>query len=231
MSFTIDRQSEDELNLLGKFRQGSVYFLFNQVKTRGGEQLLDQMFRSPLTDAKAINHRTAVFRFFQESAFQFPFDPQQVVQMREYADAAGSGGRCEPWPPSCSKNIELLTRDERYKLLIQGLQATIVTLKRCFDFASALSAIPGPYQQQASAILQLLRMPEMSKLIDTDIYADITVSNIASIRSFVEKQAQQRDQDDPRVHCSIGCEYRCRKYCSRKRAHLCQSSPERSKMF
>ena len=50
MGFGIDKQTLDELNLLGKFRNGSVYNLFNQVKTRGGEQLLDKMFRLPLED-------------------------------------------------------------------------------------------------------------------------------------------------------------------------------------
>ncbi|MGN6416005.1 MAG: MutS-related protein, partial [Pseudobacter sp.] len=74
MSFTIDKQSLDELNLMGKFRQGSVYFLFNRVKTRGGEHLLDQMFKHALTDENAINERTAIFQFFQENSMQFPFD-------------------------------------------------------------------------------------------------------------------------------------------------------------
>ncbi len=36
MSFLIDKQTLDELNLIGKFRQGSVSHLFNRVKTRGG---------------------------------------------------------------------------------------------------------------------------------------------------------------------------------------------------
>jgi DNA mismatch repair ATPase MutS len=180
MNFTIDKQSLDELNLLGKFRQGSVYFLFSQVKTRGGEQLLDQLFRTPLTDAGEINRRTAVFRFFQESKFQFPFDPQQIVLMREYVDAAGSNGRMQAWIGILLKKcLSSLTRDERYKMLIQGLQATIVTLKKCFGFASELSAMPGPYQQEASSILQILHAPEISRLIDTDIYADISVRHIA----------------------------------------------------
>ncbi len=66
MSFTIDKQSLDELNLMGKFRQGSVFFLFNQVQTRGGQHLLDHLFKQPLVDEAAINERTAIFRFFRK---------------------------------------------------------------------------------------------------------------------------------------------------------------------
>ena len=76
MSFSTDKQTLDELNLLGKFRQDSVYHLFNQVKTRGGGHLLDQMFRQPLTAAAAINERSQVFRFFQEANRPFAFDVQ-----------------------------------------------------------------------------------------------------------------------------------------------------------
>ncbi|MGN6421360.1 MAG: MutS-related protein [Pseudobacter sp.] len=181
MSFTIDKQSLDELNLMGKFRQGSVYYLFNQVKTRGGEQLLDQLFRTPLTDAARINQRTAVFKFFQGAKLQFPFDPQQVVLMREYVDAVGNNNRLQVWAGILmKKTLSSLTRDERYKMLIQGLQATIVTLKKSFDFSSVLAAMQGPYQQQASEVLQILRSAEMSRVLDTDIYADIPVRTIAA---------------------------------------------------
>src|SRR3954465_14139268 len=90
MSFETDKQTLEELNLLGKFRQGSVYHLFNRTKTRGGEQELDKMFHHPLDDPKAINDRTAVFQFFERQQLTFPFDSQQVALMREYLDA-GTG--------------------------------------------------------------------------------------------------------------------------------------------
>ncbi len=116
MSFRIDRQTLDELNLLGKFRQGSVYHLFNQVRTRGGEQLLDTMFRDPLTDATSINERSSIFRYFQEQKLSFPFDVQQVSLMREYLDAgSGSSAPMVLAGMIVKKVLSGLTRDERYK--------------------------------------------------------------------------------------------------------------------
>ena len=79
MGFSIDTQTLEELNLLGKFKQGSVYSLFNHVKTRGGEQLLDSMFRTPLNDAAAINARSSIFRFFHQAGLSFPFDVEVFV--------------------------------------------------------------------------------------------------------------------------------------------------------
>jgi DNA mismatch repair ATPase MutS len=181
MNFTIDRQSLEELNLMGKFRQGSVYFLFNQVKTRGGEQLLDQIFKMPLDSPELITERTDIFRFFQEAKFQFPFDPQQVVLMREYVDAAAGSGQLRTWAGILlKKTLASLTRDERYKTLIQGLQATIVTLKKCQEFVTILCSMPGPYRQQADRMQGILGSPGLRRLIDTDIYADISVNTIAA---------------------------------------------------
>jgi DNA mismatch repair protein MutS len=180
MNFTIDKQSLDELNLMGKFRPGSVYFLFNQVKTRGGEDLLDQMFKQPLTEADAINDRTAIFSFFQEANLQFPFDIQQVALMRQYVYAANEQGQLASYVNILvKKTLSSLTRDERYKLLIQGLQATIVTLKRCYGFVVELAMMEGPYQHRANEIRQVLSLPPLRRLIETDIYKSISVKKVA----------------------------------------------------
>ena len=189
MSFTIDKQSLDELNLMGKFRQGSVYFLFNQVKTRGGEDLLDQMFKQPLTEADAINSRTAIFQFFQEANLQFPFDIQQVALMRTYLYAANEQGQVASYVNVLVKKIlSSLTRDERYKILIQGLQATIVTLKRCYGFVVELSVQVGPYQHRANEIRQILGSAQLSGLIETDIYKSISVKTIAEYDYLLKRK-------------------------------------------
>lgn len=180
MSFNIDRQSLDELNLMGKFRQGSVYFLFNQVKTRGGEHLLDELFKQPLMDAQKINERTAIFQFFQEAKLQFPFDAQQVMLMREYVDASNEQGQLASYLNILvKKTLSSLTRDERYKALIQGLQATIVTLKKCYGFVVELSMMSGPYKDSVNEIKQILSSSQLSKLIETDIYKSISAKTIA----------------------------------------------------
>lgn len=180
MSFTIDRQSLDELNIMGKFRQGSVYFLFNQVKTSGGEQLLDQLFRQPLTDENKINERTAIFLFFQEACLPFPFDPPQVTLMREYVDAANEQGQLTTYGSILIKKaLSSLARDERYKTLIQGLQATIMTLKKCYGFVVELSMLAGPYKERAHSIKQMLSSSPIAKLIETDIYKSMSVKAIA----------------------------------------------------
>ncbi|QEC44462.1 MutS-related protein [Pseudobacter ginsenosidimutans] len=176
MQFNTDKQTVDELNLLGKFRQGSVYHLFNEVKTRGGEQLLDQMFRNPLLDAESINQRSSIFHFFQQSNLSFSFDVQQLNIMREYLDA-GTGKSAFTTITSLltQKMLSKLTRDERYKKSVQGLQATIVTLNRCHGMLELLQQLKSPLDARVNQLLAILADKQLDKLRNTDIYKDLPV--------------------------------------------------------
>ncbi|MHA4811415.1 MutS-related protein [Flavitalea flava] len=180
MSFRIDRQTLDELNLLGKFRQGSVYHLFNQVRTRGAEQLMDDMFRNPLTHVAAINERSSIFRFFQEQSLSFPFDVQQITLMREYLDAgAGKSAPAIFINTVIKKLLSGLTRDERYKKNIQGLQATIVTIKRCAGIVELLHPAGGPFADRVNEIKKMLENPHLERLRNIDIYQALPVKTLA----------------------------------------------------
>lgn len=180
MSFTIDTQTLEELNLLGKFRQGSVYHLFNQVKTRGGEQYLDGLFRTPLLQATAINERSSILRFFQQAATVFPFDTEEIGTMREYLDAGAAGNAlftlAGTW---MKKGLSALTRDDRYKKMVQGLQATIVTLNKCFVYLDQLPVPPGVYAARVQTVKTLLADQRLQKLLNTNIYAALPVNTIA----------------------------------------------------
>ena len=180
MSFNTDKQTVDELNLLGKFRQGSVYHLFNEVKTRGGEQLLDQMFRNPLLNAESINQRSKVFSFFQQSNLSFSFDVQQLNIMREYLDrSTGKSAFIVTCRMITRQLLSKLTRDERYKKSVQGLQATIVTLNRCHGILEVLQQLKSPLADRIHQLLQLLSDKHLEKLRNTDIYKDLSVSTLS----------------------------------------------------
>lgn len=180
MSFSIDKQTLEELNLLGKFRQGSVYHLFNQVKTRGGEGLLDEMFHHPLLDHTAINQRSSIFKFFQKADLEFPFDVLQINIMREYLDSGtGSNAFMVLGGMYVKKLLSSLTRDEHYKKVIQGLQATIVTFKRCQTFLENIPLDNGPYAKRILAAQEILANKQIEKLLNIDIYKDLPVQTLA----------------------------------------------------
>ncbi len=190
MSFYIDTQTLEELNLLGKFRQGSVYNLFSQVKTRGGEQLLDNMFNDPLTEASAINERSSIFQFFQQSRPAFPFDVQETGVMREYLDSGtGSNALMTLGGTVIKKVLAGVTRDERYKAMVQGLQATIGTLNKCHTFMQQMHILNpvGAWGARLQTISQLLSEERMVQLRSIDIYKALPLTELARY-DFLLKQ-------------------------------------------
>jgi DNA mismatch repair protein MutS len=84
MTFVTDKQTLTDLNLLGKYKVGSMFNLFNRVKTRGGERLLEEMFRNPLTEAKAINERAACIQYLQELDITFGIDWELTEMAAHY---------------------------------------------------------------------------------------------------------------------------------------------------
>ncbi|HLI93815.1 MAG TPA: hypothetical protein VKU83_09405, partial [Puia sp.] len=73
MSFIIDQQTLDDLDILSKQPGASIYLLFNRTFTRGGAAVLEEMFRFPLTDPTRIRKRGAIIAYFSATTL-FPFD-------------------------------------------------------------------------------------------------------------------------------------------------------------
>lgn len=192
MSFSIDRQTIEELNLPGKFRSGSVYSLFNHVKTRGGEQLLDKMFLSPLEDPGSINERTAVFRFFQKEQLSFPFDAGQVGLMREYVDTGAKESFLKVFTGTIIKKwLSGLARDERYKKNIQGLQAVIIVLNKCYSFLETMSAVPGTWADRIKEVRTLLSDKRVERLRSIDIYKSLPVKSLVFYNHLIKNKLHQ----------------------------------------
>ena len=196
MNFSIDKQTLDELNLMGKFRQGSVYHLFNKVKTRGGERLLDEMFRHPLTNAGLINERSNVFRLFQEADLLFPFDEQQLALMHEYIDSnSGTNAGVVLMKTAFKKVLSGLTRDERYRKSVQGLQACIVTLNRCDAFLGSVNSPLGAFDQRMEKIRKILNDKHLANLRNLDIYAALPVKTLAFYEHLLQNRMRNEIED------------------------------------
>ncbi|MGZ3814674.1 MAG: MutS-related protein [Mucilaginibacter sp.] len=196
MTFNIDRQTIEELNLPGKFRSGSVYSLFNQVKTRGGELLLDEIFLSPLQDEAAINERTDVFQFFQEAQLDFPVDAQQINLIREFLDSGiGQPVVLVFMGTLIKKLLSGLTRDERYKRNIQGLQAVIMVMNRCYAFLESMPVITGPYAKRVKTIQDILSHKDMERLRSVDIYQPLSVKTLIFYNHLLKTRLYNEVED------------------------------------
>jgi len=142
--FQADKQTIEDLNLQGKFKQQSIYSLFNHLQTRGGEKVLDGMFARPLNTPVEINHRSLLFAFFQKNSLIFPVIRSQVESMEDYL--SGGAGAALPrvaWGIFTKKFKQVLFHNAELLQLQAGQSVTIEVLQAFRDFFAELKGKEG----------------------------------------------------------------------------------------
>ena len=169
MSFIADKQTLEDMNMLGKYNQHSIFNLFNKVKTAGGEQLLQKMFKAPLTEHGAINKRSETFKYFQQKQTAFPFSNEQFGAMENYL--SGSTGKYYPLvfvSHATKKLLATILRDEEYQKIQSGLQQTITVLYHCKTFISQLEGDKKqeqhPFQDELRTVKTIVNDPKLKWL-------------------------------------------------------------------
>lgn len=167
MSFETDKQTLDDLNILGKYSGNSVYSLFGGLVTRGAERLMDEMFAHPLTDADEINRRTAIFRYFKAHDLEFPGTPEDLEEVDQYI---GNSGRTS-WFVNLlmlgkMKTLEVISKDEHFAIWRVGMEATLHFLRASKVFLERMNEdIAGnPLEERVKWGLDLLNNKAFARL-------------------------------------------------------------------
>lgn len=140
MSFTVDKQTLEDLNIFGKRGKNSIFSLFNRTYTRGGADVLERMFLYPLSDASDINDRTAVIRYFQSQSVAFPFPPEWFDPVELYLSDNDERTRLRAEEDTMSRKLSsVIGADTQFKSIQQGVRL----VGKIFDtFRKFLAALP-----------------------------------------------------------------------------------------
>lgn len=84
MFLQTDDQTIEDLRLFAKRERTGIYDIYNNTSTRGGELLLEQFFRNPLSDLQAIQNRSAIIAAFAAMNTTFPFDASMLDSVEKY---------------------------------------------------------------------------------------------------------------------------------------------------
>ncbi|MBO9632683.1 MAG: DNA mismatch repair protein [Chitinophagaceae bacterium] len=170
-SFCTDRQTTEDLNLLGKYKTDSIFSLFNRTRTKGGEQLLEQYFQQPLTDATAIEERQWNIRSLVGKALVFPVENKEFEALEQYltsfAPVSGAGLFTQVLKRK-SKALAGMKEEQEHvtSLLIDGLKA-LVQIRDWFR--KSLSGIDSGYLQQLTNQYRALFENKLLDAVDGDI--------------------------------------------------------------
>jgi DNA mismatch repair ATPase MutS len=92
MLLETDVQTLEDLRIFGKRDRSGIFEIYNKTNTRGGENLLRDLFRQPLADSKGIGERVAIIRYFASQDLHFPFDTALFDLCEKYIRNRRSAG-------------------------------------------------------------------------------------------------------------------------------------------
>lgn len=207
MSSFADKQTLDDLNLLGRYKQQSVLRLFDTTVTAGGRKLMDELFHNPLADAVAINRRSRIFAWFSARQMVFPFTERECAVMENYFSSGSFNNRVQAAMAITRKKVlRVVGGDKDFDLLKADVLKTIELLNRFRGFVEELKgngvsslgatavdqADNDPYREQ------LDRAGKIFQRLSWLTFKDFTALSFAQVlkydyllRSALRKEMQQ----------------------------------------
>lgn len=138
MNFRTDQQTLDDLNILGKPGKEAVFNIYNHTFTRGGADLLENMFLYPLTGVAAINNRSQVIQYFSKVQLSFPVKTEWLSNAEIYLAMTDPRSRLV----MVNKLDQLLMADGDYKLISKGISALLEIGEALRTFIQAAGPAP-----------------------------------------------------------------------------------------
>ncbi|HEY8388173.1 MAG TPA: DNA mismatch repair protein [Parasegetibacter sp.] len=183
MSFYADKQTLEDLNLLGKYRPNSIFSIFNNVKTRGGEKLMDEMFHHPLTDAEQINFRTKLFQFFGEKELVFPFSEEEFETMESYLLSGGGQNQIVSAIHTVRrKALKSMGLVQEYNLINNGFRVTVNLLQQLYKFFKQLEqdGERNPLYNQIKRFNELYHNKKLSWIAEWNSSVPVSLAKMAT---------------------------------------------------
>lgn len=148
MSFIIDQQTLQDLNISGKYKRDSIFSLYNKTETFGGELLLEKLFQVPFNQVETIQRQATLIAFFRQlpNGYQINLDDLDISQSftNSYSD---QGFVASLIHASRRKLLSILGLKEEKKQVELGIRATIRIM---LDLATYLSSLQ---QQDTEGLL------------------------------------------------------------------------------
>lgn len=190
--FITDSQTLEDLNLLGKFRKNSVFSIFNRVISRGGENLLQEMFHHPLTDALQINERSRLICFFSRQKLKFPLSAPRMEDFEQYLSIPAKSSRLGAIISFGTNKVKgLMLREETYQQLEQGILSARSLFKEIAVFLSKIEE-GGAFSAQAEILKRILAESGVKSLLYQEPSARLDFAELGRIDFLLKVTLQKQ---------------------------------------
>lgn len=182
MSLMTDKQTLNDLNIFGKGGGDTVYAIFNRTFTRGGSELLEEMFRNPLSDENAINARSSIIRAFAGKEIPFLYESEWFDAAEQHLQNTDERTRLNEHEDTLNRKFnQLIAADTEYKAIEKGVICLIHILQATKAFAESIrqQVADIPYSKELAAIDRLLALDELQPIMKEHAKQKFSFARIA----------------------------------------------------
>lgn len=170
MFLQTDEQTIEDLEIFGRHNSGGIFDIYNSAHTRGAEEKLKELFRSPLSDKAAINQRSAIIAHFAGMKATFPFSAASFDMVEKYLTHQES-------IKGTSHHAASLNEKE----MQNGVAATIGILWAAKEFMAGQDVVGiKAYQTEFEAIRSLLEDAAFAPALKEKPSAKLSYSGITA---------------------------------------------------
>ena len=182
MYLQTDDQTIDDLRIFGKRDSSGVFELYNRVHTRGGEDLLKELFRAPLSDQDLINARSSIIRHFAGNKIPFPFNASLFDMAEKYMNSANETRHQ-------GSDRAVLSEKE----VANGVAAVIEMMQLCRVFieSDAVKSIAA-YKPERESIAMILSDAVFEPVHKENLRSKISYSAVAAYDVLFRVREQQK---------------------------------------
>lgn len=198
MSFIIDKQTLDDLNIFSRGRAKSVYSMFNKTHTTGGARTLEEMFRHPLSDITTIERRTNTIGYFINNPMEFPFDIDTFNAVEHYLDNTDTRTQIDVNDKILKKKFQrLLNADSQYQTIYKGVTSIIKLLSELDNFISKIEENLGAGKsiETIDQIKSILEEEALKNISTEKITSKTPISKIAEYDQILRFTMKERLED------------------------------------
>lgn len=193
MNFDIDKQT---LNDLAIFRNNnsrrSIYSLFSNTNTIGGNELLQDMFNKPLIDPVHIKERLEVFSYIEERNIKISLNRNDYDFVEFYLT---KHYHAKPFSiiTEFLKIIHAFNKDNDHYVIQTGIESTLSILDSLINYADALNDdLPKKIQEFRSIILNTFQPEEFVWLKQLIKKPNRNAADMAKADHFFRQLAYER---------------------------------------
>ncbi|MBN9384925.1 MAG: DNA mismatch repair protein [Chitinophagaceae bacterium] len=177
-----DDQTIEDLGIFGRHKGPGIYDIYNRLHTRGGEVLLQAMFRQPLSDKEAINSRSSIIERLAALQLPFPYTASLFDMAEKYLLHTEESEKGKPG---------LVALGE--KEIQNGVQAVmeIIRLTKTFMEQDSVKNISA-YAPEREAILRLLTDPALAPALKETSRGKLSYAAITAYDGLFRISAERK---------------------------------------